>query len=102
MGPLTLWHQQNHPQRERERPPPVHNGASSAAVSLSSAGVPNQLCPLRRQIIRNPVEQGHKTQSNPFCMKDLWPSDGQFWKIISDLETVNNPFPDSFRAQKQR
>src|SRR5208337_2975892 len=57
---------------------------------------------LRRQIMKNPLEQGHGTQSNPLCMKDLWPSASQFWKIIPDLKTVNNPDPDSFRPQNQR
>src|SRR5271166_451037 len=33
-----------------------------------------------RQIIKNSVEQGHGTQSNPLGMKDLWPSASRFWK----------------------
>src|SRR5271166_3583503 len=65
-------------------------------------GVFHSFYPLRRQIMKNPVEQGQGTQSNPLSMKDLWPSASQFWKIIPDLETVNNPDPDSFRPQNQR
>jgi hypothetical protein len=67
--------------------------AFGCGPSPSSAWVSNHFYPLRRLVIRNPVEQGHGTQSNPSCMKDLWPSASQFWKIIPDLETVNNPDP---------
>ena len=35
--------------------------------------------PLRRQAIKNGVEQGHGTQSNRLGMKDLWPSASRFW-----------------------
>jgi len=61
--------------------------------SPSSAWVSNHFYPLRRLVIRNPVEQCHGTQCNPLYMKDLWPSASQFWKIIPDLKAVNNPDP---------
>jgi hypothetical protein len=76
--------------------------AFGCGPSPSSAGVCNHCYPLRRLVIRNPVEQGHGTQSNPLGMKDLWLSAGQFWKIIPDLETVNSRDPDPFRPQNQR
>ena len=77
--------------------------ASSAVVSPSSAWVFNRFTPLRRQTIKNGVEQGHWTQSNRLGMKDLWPSVSRL--LAPDqarVKTVNNPDPDSFRPQNQR
>src|SRR5271157_3867102 len=48
--------------------------AFGCGPSPSSAWVSNQFTPLRRQAIRNGVEQGHGTRSNRLGMKDLWPS----------------------------
>src|SRR5271157_2891306 len=39
--------------------------------------------PLRRQAIKNGVEQGHGAQSNRFGIKDLWPSASRFWHLIN-------------------
>src|SRR5208337_1512091 len=80
----------------------LESPAFGCGPSPSSAGVSHHFYPLRRLVIRNPLEQGHGMQSNPLCMKDLWPSASQFWKIIPDLKTVNNPDPDSFRPKNQR
>ncbi len=52
--------------------------------------------------MKNSVGQGHGARSNPFCMKDLCPSVSPFWKIISDLTTVNSPDHGSFRSLNQR
>jgi hypothetical protein len=43
--------------------------------SPASAGVLHSFYPLRRQIMQNPVEQGHETRSNPLLPQDLWPSE---------------------------
>ena len=67
--------------------------------SPSSAWVFNQFTPLRRLAIKNPVEQGHGTQSNPLGMKDLWPSASRFWKnqarcqkrSITQILTLSDP-----------
>src|SRR5271157_482294 len=53
---------------------------TSAGVSPSSAWVFDQFTPLRRLAIKNRVEKGHGTQSNPLGMKDLRPSASRFWK----------------------
>src|SRR5208337_3247419 len=45
-------------------------GWSQSLVSLGFSSI----CAFRRQAIKNGVEQGHGTQSNPLGMKDLWPS----------------------------
>ena len=65
--------------------------ASSAGVSPSSAWVSNQFMPLRRLAIRNGVEQGHGTQSNPLGMKDLWPSASRFWKDQARVRNGQQP-----------
>src|SRR5271157_2057691 len=65
--------------------------ASSAGVSPSSAWVSNQFMPLRRLAIRNGVEQGHGTQSNPLGMKDLWPSASRFWKNQARVRNGQQP-----------
>ncbi len=44
---------------------------SAVGPSPPSAWVSNHFYPLRRLVIRNPVEQDHGTQSNPLGMKDL-------------------------------
>src|SRR5208337_5087736 len=53
-----------------------------AGVSPSSAWVCDRFTPLRRLAIKNGLEQGHGTQSNPLGMKDLWPSASRFWHLI--------------------
>src|SRR5208337_4138900 len=77
--------------------------AFGCGPSPSSAWVFDRFTTLRRQAIKNGVEQGHGTQSNRLGMKDLWPSASRFWHLIKPgSETVNNPDPDSFRPQNQR
>ncbi len=45
-------------------------GWSQSLVSLRFSSFDD----FRRHAIKNGVEQGHGTQSNPLGMKDLWPS----------------------------
>ena len=74
-------------------------GCSQSLISL----VFNRFTTLRRQAIKNGVEQGNGTQSNRLGMKDLWPSASRSGHLIKPgSETVNNPDPDSFRPQNQR
>ena len=47
--------------------------------------------PLRRQTIKNGVEQGHGTQPNRSTMKDLWPSASRFWKDQARLRNGQQP-----------
>ncbi len=73
-------------------------GWAQSLISL----VFNRFAPFRRQAIKNGVEKEQGRQSNPLRIRDLWPQASEFWKIIPDLKTVNNPDPDSFRPQNQR
>ena len=65
--------------------------ASSAGVSPSSAWVFSRFTTLRRQAIKNGVEQGHGTQSNPLGMKDLWPLASRFWKNQARVRNGQQP-----------
>src|SRR5271157_5440443 len=50
----------------------LESPAFGCGPSPSSAGVSHHFYPLRRLVIRNPLEKCRGTQSNPLCMKDLW------------------------------
>ena len=49
-------------------------GWSQSLISLGFSSI----YAFRRQAIKNGIEQGHGTESNPLDMKDLWPSASRF------------------------
>src|SRR5208337_5083324 len=53
-------------------------GWSQSLLSLRFSSI----CAFRRQAIKNGVEQGHGTQSNPLGMKDLWPSASRWPQVF--------------------
>src|SRR5271157_4345374 len=62
-------------------------GCSQSLISLRFSS----FYALRRQEIKNGVEQGHGKQSNRFGIKDLWPSASRFWHLIKPgSETVKS------------
>ena len=69
----------------------LESPAFGCGPSPSSAWVFNQFTPLRRQKIKNGVEQGHGTQSNRLGMKDLWPSASRFWKDQASVRNGQQP-----------
>src|SRR5208337_1686004 len=61
-------------------------GWSQSLISLGFSSI----YAFRRQAIKNRIEQGHGTQSNPFAMKDLWPSASRFWGMVQILGFSGN------------
>ena len=62
-------------------------GCSQSLISLRFSS----FYAFRRHAIKNGVEQGHGTQSNPLDMKDLWPSASRFWKDQARVRNGQQP-----------
>src|SRR5208282_4284431 len=66
--------------------------ASIVCWSQSLLSLPfGSLYDYRRQAIKNGVQQGHGTQSNPLGMKDFWPSASRFWKDQARVRNGQQP-----------
>ena len=78
---------------EVEEETPRASASSALDENLSRDSGYNSLngIALKRLAIRNGVEQGHGTQSNPLGMKDLWPSASRFWKNQARVRNGRQP-----------